>query len=440
MASSTRSTRTDPASVSRVPVEGDGEGVPVAHRVFEGWLNECLERLRVAVAGIAAAQAVAIRVQAELAAARPPEGYDELGLFGSVVAGEVAGLMRISTGSAEWHLDFADQVVRRIPVGLEALAAGVLDLPRLRSLERATAPLDVGLAGRVVDHVLAKGPRAHRRSFTAACRRGVIKIDPEGAARRSEERCRERRVWVEPEEDGMAVLGALLPADGALACRKRIERIADATIVDRAEEDGRSRDEVRADTLMDLILGRYGQPGPAGAAGADVQVIVPIGTLLGLDADPGELVGYGPIPAVVAREIASRPASTWRRMLTDGLGSLVELGERRYPSPGQRRHVQVRNPCCTFPHCTRGAWRCDLDHTRPYAAGGKTLVENLGPLCRRHHRVRHHSRWRVVQPRPGVFRWTSPTGRRYEVRPHSYLDGECATVELDATSENGRPG
>ncbi|KPM53783.1 hypothetical protein ACG83_21335 [Frankia sp. R43] len=410
-------------------------GVPVEHRVFEGWLSECLERLRVAVAGIAAAQAVAIRVQAELAAARPPEGYDELGLFGSVVAGEVAGVMRISTGSAEWHLDFADQVVRRLPVGLEALAAGVLDLPRLTSLERATSPLDDGLAGRVADHVLGKGPRAHRRAFTAACRYGVIKIDPEGAARRSDERRPERRVWVEPEDDGMAVLGALLPADGALACQARIEQVTNATMAERGE--GRSRDEVRADTLMDLILGRDGQPGPGGATGADVQVIVPIGTLLGLDAEPGELVGYGPIPATVAREIASRPTSTWRRMLTNEQGHLVELGERRYPSPAQKRHVRARNPCCTFPHCTRRAWRCDLDHTRPYASGGKTLVENLGPLCRRHHRVRHHSRWRVVQPRPGVFCWMSPTGRRYEVRPHSYLDGECATVELDATSENG---
>ncbi|EFC80785.1 HNH endonuclease signature motif containing protein, partial [Parafrankia sp. EUN1f] len=169
---------------------------------------------------------------------------------------------------------------------------------------------------------------------------------------------------------------------------------------------------------------------------ADVQVIVPIGTLLGLDAESGELVGYGPIPATVAREIASRPTSTWRRMLTDQQGHLVELGERRYPSPGQKRHVQARNPCCMFPHCTRRAWRCDLDHTRPYAWGGKTLVENLGPLCRRHHRVRHHSRWQVTQPWPGVFRWTSPTGRRYEVRPHSYLDGESTTVDLGMSGGN----
>ncbi|CUU54008.1 protein of unknown function (DUF222) [Parafrankia irregularis] len=432
--------RTSSTSSSTSPALDGGQeaGVPVAHRVFEGWLNERLERLRVAVAGIAAAQATAIRVQAELAAARPPEGYDELDLFDSVVAGEVAGVMRVSTGSAEWHLHFADQVVRRLPVGVEALAAGVLDLPRLKSLEHATAPLEVGLAGRVADLVLGKGPRAHRAGFTAACRRGVIRVDPDGAARRREERRRERRVWVEPEEDGMAVLGALLPAEAALACQGRIEQITDATIADRDEGDGRSRDEVRADTLMDLILGRCGQPGPAGVTGADVQVIVPIGTLLGLDGEPGELAGYGPIPATVAREIALRPTSTWRRMLTDPQGHLVELGERRYPSPAQKRYVRARNPCCMFPRCSRRAWRCDLDHTKPYAGGGKTLVENLGPLCRRHHRVRHHGRWRVTQPRPGVFRWTSPTGRRYEVRPHSYLDGESTTIDHGMSGENDR--
>ncbi|CUU56872.1 protein of unknown function (DUF222) [Parafrankia irregularis] len=439
MTPSTCSTLTDPTGPPcTLGSEEEGE-IPVAHRVFEGWLNDRLERLGAASARIAAAQAEAIRIQAELAAARPPEGYDELDLFDSMVAGDVAGVMRISTGSAEWHLHFADQVVRRLPAGLQALTEGVLDLPRLRSLEHATAPLDDELAGRVADHVLGKGPRAHRAGFTAACRRGVITIDPDGAAKRTEERRRERRVWVDPEEDGTAVLGAVLPADAALACLGRIERIADATIADRSETDSRSPDEVRADTLMDLILGRYGQPGPAGPTGAEVQVVIPIGTLLGMDTEPGELTGYGPLPAAVAREIAMRPTSTWRRMLTDPAGHLVELGERRYPSPGQKRHVRARNPCCTFPRCTRRAWRCDLDHTRPYASGGKTLVENLGPLCRRHHRVRHHGRWRVVQPRPGVFRWTSPTGRCYEVRPHSYLDGEYTTIDHGMSDENSRP-
>ncbi|CUU53682.1 protein of unknown function (DUF222) [Parafrankia irregularis] len=434
----TPSTIINAAGPSAAPApNGEQEGVPVAHRVFEGWLNDRLERLRMAVVGIAAAQAAAIRVQAELAAACPPEGYDSVGLFASMVAGDVAAVMRISTGSAEWHLDFADQVVRRLPAGVEALAAGVLDLPRLKSLEHATAPLDAGLAGRAADLVLGKGPRAHRAGFTAACRRGVIKVDPEGAAERSEVRRRGRRVWVEPESDGVAVLGALLPAEAALACQGRIERVTDAAVAGRGEGDGRSRDEVRADVLVDLILGRCGQPGPAGA---DVQVIVPVGVLLGLDGEPGELAGYGPIPATIAREIALRPTSTWRRMLTDPQGHLVELGERRYPSPAQVRHVRARNPCCMFPRCSRRAWRCDLDHTKPYAGGGKTLVENLGPLCRRHHRVRHHGRWRVTQPRPGVFRWTSPTGRRYEVRPHSYLDGENITLDQGMSGENDRPG
>ncbi|EFC85465.1 hypothetical protein [Parafrankia sp. EUN1f] len=46
----------------------------------------------------------------------------------------------------------------------------------------------------------------------------------------------------------------------------------------------------------------------------------------------------------------------------------------------------------------------------------------------------------MTQPRPGVFRWTSPTGRRYEVRPHSYLDGENTTTDHGMSGENGRPG
>ncbi len=46
-----------------------------------------------------------------------------------------------------------------------------------------------------------------------------------------------------------------------------------------------------------------------------------------------------------------------------------------------------------------------------------TRSSNLGPLSRRVHRAKTHGGWRLEQPEPGVFTWTSPHGLRYQVSP-----------------------
>jgi len=44
----------------------------------------------------------------------------------------------------------------------------------------------------------------------------------------------------------------------------------------------------------------------------------------------------------------------------------------------------------------------------------------LGPKCRRHHRCKQARGWRLEQPAPGVFRWTTPSGRSYTTTPTVY--------------------
>ncbi|WP_225869048.1 HNH endonuclease signature motif containing protein, partial [Nocardioides sp. Root79] len=72
---------------------------------------------------------------------------------------------------------------------------------------------------------------------------------------------------------------------------------------------------------------------------------------------------------------------------------------------------------CRFPHCTRPAKRCDLDHATPHNKGGPTCPCNLVPLCRRHHRAKTHSAWDYVITSPGQYEWTSPTGLIFTVGP-----------------------
>lgn len=84
-----------------------------------------------------------------------------------------------------------------------------------------------------------------------------------------------------------------------------------------------------------------------------------------------------------------------------------------------REQVALRDSFEVFPYSSRTGRKQDLDHTIPYRPGGKkqTRQSNLGPLSRRVHRAKTHGGWRLEQPEPGLFTWTSPHGLRYLVSP-----------------------
>jgi len=97
--------------------------------------------------------------------------------------------------------------------------------------------------------------------------------------------------------------------------------------------------------------------------------------------------------------------------------------EDRYtPSRTLKHLVRARNTRCTAPGCGAQAHCADLDHTTAYP-DGLTCECGLGPLCRRHHRCKQAPGWRLDQPEPGVFRWTTPSGRGYTTTPTVYEIG-----------------
>ncbi|MDP3984957.1 MAG: HNH endonuclease signature motif containing protein, partial [Acidimicrobiia bacterium] len=56
-------------------------------------------------------------------------------------------------------------------------------------------------------------------------------------------------------------------------------------------------------------------------------------------------------------------------------------------------------------------------HTRPYAQGGPTTIDNLAPLCRHDHRLKHDGGWQLDQTEPGHYAWFSPPGHTYSTNP-----------------------
>jgi hypothetical protein len=154
-------------------------------------------------------------------------------------------------------------------------------------------------------------------------------------------------------------------------------------------------------------------------------VVVDLPTLLHLAEHPGELPGYGPIPAEVARSLAGD--ADWQRWVSDPVeGHLLDVGRERYrPSQAMREYVIARDQRCTFPGCSMPAWRCDLDHEVGWAEGGPTSSANLQALCRRHHTAKTSGRWAMTRASNGDAQWQRQpvgAGRSYRV-PRTELPG-----------------
>ncbi len=153
----------------------------------------------------------------------------------------------------------------------------------------------------------------------------------------------------------------------------------------------------------------------------DVRIAIPYTALLGADDQPGELVGYGPIPAAVARDLAA--GGTWRRVLTDpASGRPLDYGTTRYRPPEHLAGLVItRGQTCQFPGCRVPAHRCDLDHGVPYdpdTGTGPTSDTNLGPKCRRHHQVKQIPGWPVTHHPDGCTSWSTPSGHLYHSHRH----------------------
>ena len=232
------------------------------------------------------------------------------------------------------------------------------------------------------------------------------RTQPEPAADRHRRRAEERRVWIEPDIDGMAFLTAYLPADQAQRAMSSIDRRAASLAVH--PDETRTMGQLRADVAADLLAGILGSAAPA--TGVSVAVTVPVLTALGVGEEPGILEGYGPIDADTARRLAAH-APSFIRILTHPItGTILDIGRERYRVPADlKRWIGVHRPTCDFPGCGRKSKECDLDHTIDWAHGGTTSVNNLSPLCLTHHRLKHKSDWSARHTGDGLS-WTSPTG------------------------------
>jgi hypothetical protein len=357
-----------------------------------------------------------------------------------------------------------------MPMTLAALAAGRVSELGASIAVRETACLGVDDRRQIDRELAAMVEGMSIGQIEQATRRRVQELDVEAAVKRTARAHQDRHVSIRPQADCMARVSALVPAEQGVAVYAALRAAAASA---QATGDERTRGQVMADTLVERVTGQSF----AALVPLEIGVVMTADALLGRSETPAQLVGYGPIPAALGRQLACAAAAAdadarltgtspdggegrgatgvgaddvtdvtnagkaraWvRRLLTDPVdGTVTGMDSRRRRFSGAlATFVRLRDQVCRDPYCD--APIRDLDHLHDYADGGTTRAENGIGLCRRGNLVDQVPGWRITGTgRQRVI--VTPTGHRYESRPPPAL-GPSLTSQRPATHQEARAG
>ena len=392
------------------------------------WLQAAMQRAIVAVAGD-----------------EPSRTDDMWGGIDEIEREDVATALRLSGATAQSRIDIARTLVNHLPNTCSALSTGEISPAHATVIARETASaIRNGLAPFAI-HLIEERALSHAEFHTPSqvankVRSTLAKFAPEDFESAVTAARDTRRISCYRESDGMSTIVAILPAEDAQLVMSAIESFLLLDSRDGAgqeiprssnvnwtgnsefdsvlQQDGRSMDMKRADALTAIASWALAQNEKVvrpHRRPITINVTIDLPTLMGLSENPGQLAGYGAIPASLARSLAAE--GKWRRFITDPTtGALLDFGRESYEPPQALvDFLLARDRTCRFPGCRAPARLGDLDHAQSWESGGETSAQNLGALCRRHHRLKTDGGWQLKSESDGSCLWTSPHGKQYTV-------------------------
>lgn len=299
----------------------------------------------------------------------------------------------------------------RLPRLWAAIKAGTARMPHARWIATATRDLSPDEAAWVDREVVevADGRLAWSR-FEALVEGKVAAAAPELARAREEAAAKERCARASRvNRHGMAtftiradaVTIAGIDAAVTAVAEKLKDSMPDALLNDRRV------------AAAALLLNPAARPdlsvGP-------VKVRAKVYLHLHTDSPIARLEGHGPV--TIGRIVQLLGDTAAKVQITPVLDVAGMAPIDAYEIPARLREaVHLIHPADVFPFAANTTRRMDLDHAVPYAEGGTTSVDNLGPLTRTHHRIKTHAGWQVRHPFPGIVIWRDPHGAHYLVDP-----------------------
>jgi hypothetical protein len=294
-----------------------------------------------------------------------------------------------SANAAKAALDTAAALEAQ-PEAKAALEAGELSLAQARELVKTEASCPGSVAG-LLD--VAKSQSLKTLKEEARDLR-VRAIDPE-ELHALQHAARTFRHW--RTSLGMVAFAGELPPEIGVPIMNRLDAETDR-LWQRARQgegsSGETMPERRSTIAADAFVRLVETGGKGKSHSADLVIVCDLRAYRrghALDGEPCHIVGGGPIPVSLARELG-RDAFL-KAVLHDGvkIDTIAHFG-RRYPAV-LRTALQLGAPptfdgnTCSAPGCDR-RYHLERDHIDPVANGGETSVGNIGPLCWPHHRIK----------------------------------------------------
>lgn len=330
-------------------------------------------------------------------------------------ASEVAAGLTLTRRAADTLVDEALWLTSSGRRVMDAMAAGRVSRAKMKVLENSVSHLDTETVDAVFDSVLGEAAGLTTGQLRYRVSKQVMIEDPDGAKSSFHEGLNDRKMvsYSNPDFTGCLHLCSCHPNDVAAAA-KNVDRLA-RELKDLGDE--RCLDEIRADVALDLLQGKTVDGAGVVNGGGRVHLHVPLETLAQLADTPGQLAGYAPVIADIARQVALKQVDgEWTWVVTRD-DEIISTGTTRYrPRAAQKRRARAEYPTCVHPGCRYDSEDCDLDHRKPHSEGGRTHNDNLAPLCRYHHMTRHHTPWEYQRQPNGDHHWTSPLGHTYVTR------------------------
>ena len=412
---------------------------------------------------------------------KPGEGGSSPDVSFTMAAEEIAPLLRVPGRAAQRMLGEALRLREDLPGTWEALDDGKISPTQAQVIVQESECIPADAVAGFEETVLETAGALTRPKLVRRCRQLREKLHPESIIERKAREVKDRRVAVDPEQDGMAWLSAYLPAEQAHGIFNRVDAAARSL---QGPEEHRTLSQLRADVFADVLTHTCTGDPKRGTGfrgvGATVFVTVPVMTLLGhrhadwqnppaadgaaetregaavelctegaagaaqdvlagvTNVAPGAagaegiegaapdlegcengfLDGYGPIDPETARNLAAHAPSFTRILVHPETGAVLSVGRDRYRPPKHLQDwVRIKNPTCIHPGCNRSSWSCEIDHILPWAHGGETSLTNLGPRCSRHHMMKTEGLWSVGQDDSGAPNVTSLGGETYVEPP-----------------------
>ncbi|HEU5473545.1 MAG TPA: DUF222 domain-containing protein [Actinophytocola sp.] len=323
----------------------------------------------------------------------------------------LSDLLRITTRKASALIAQAEQVAESVtPVGYvapaklplvrQALHEGVLDPDHVEAIAEAVRAIPDWAGAQnhqVVESALTETARtADARVVKQYGRILLARIDQDGADPHQEDTLAEpvNELHLTTQPNGWVKFRGILDPEAGEEFVSLIGALSLPQSPSEGVPEPRPAERRRGDGLAQLCHSAAQlDEATAGGTKPHLHVYLDLNTLL-QGIGTATLDGGAFLPATAVRRIACDAGLI--PVVFNGEGVPLDLGqEHRLVKPGQRKALIARDRGCAFPGCHLPARWTDAHHIKHWADGGPTDVGNMVLLCRRHHRLVHHSDWAI---------------------------------------------